>query len=154
MAREFWNVFDIDLLLAIAHHLAVFTAVAIFAAEFVLLRPGIEGKRMERLAKIDGAYGAVAGLVVVAGILRVIFGSAGWEYYVGNWVFWAKMVAFLGVGLASLVPTVALIRWRRAGTVPTDNDVNGVRRFIWLEAGLFIAIPILAATLGRGYGSM
>ena len=30
----------LDLILAIAHHLAVFTYVAMFAAEFALLRPG------------------------------------------------------------------------------------------------------------------
>ena len=58
---------DLNLVLAIAHHLAVFTLVAIFAAEFALLRPGIEGKRLTQLSKIDGAYGAVAGLVVVVG---------------------------------------------------------------------------------------
>jgi putative membrane protein len=145
---------DLNLILAIAHHLAVFTLVAIFAAEFALLRPGIEGKRLNQLSKIDGAYGAVAGLVVVVGIIRVIFGGAGWEYYVGNWVFWAKMVAFLGVGLLSIPPTMAIIRWRKAGTAPADTDVNTARRFLYLEAALLIFIPAFAAAMARGYGTM
>ena len=105
---------DLNFVLAIAHHLAVFGLVAIFAAEFALMRPGIESKRLQQLRKIDAGYGALAGLVVVVGIIRVVFGGAGWEYYVGNWVFWAKMAAFIGVGLASIPPTRALIRWRRA----------------------------------------
>jgi len=144
---------DLNLVLAIAHHLAVFTLVAILAAEFTLLRPGIEGKRLIQLGKIDAAYGAVAGLVIVVGIIRVIFGGTGWEYYVGNWVFWAKMLAFLGVGLASLPPTIAIIRWRKAGA-PSESDVNTARRFLYLEAGLLIFIPAFAATMARGYGTM
>lgn len=146
--------FDANLVLAIIHHLAVFFLVAIFAAEFVLLRPGIEGKQLIQLSKIDAAYGAVAGLVIVVGIVRVIFGGTSWEYYVANVAFWLKMLAFLGVGLASIPPTLAIIRWRKAGGTPTDADVNTARRFLYLEAGLLVLIPTLAAAMARGYGTM
>ena len=147
-----------DLILAIAHHLAVFTLVAIIAAEFALLRPGIEGKRLGQLGALDGAYGGVAGLVIIIGIIRVIFGSAGWEYYVGNWVFWAKMVAFIGVGLSSIPPTMAIARWRKtakaeAGFTPTAPDVSVARRFLYLQAGLLVLIPSFAAAMARGYGA-
>ena len=145
---------DLNLILAIAHHLAVFVLVAIFAAEFALLRPGIEGKRLVQLGKIDGAYGAVAGLVIVVGIVRVIFGGAGWEYYVGNWAFWLKMAAFLAVGLLSIPPTMAIIGWRRAGSTPSDAEVNTVRRYLYAEAALLAFIPAFAATMARGYGTM
>jgi putative membrane protein len=146
--------FDLNLILAIAHHLAVFALVAIFAAEFALLRPGIEGKRLTQLSKIDGAYGAAAGLVVVVGIIRVIFAGAGWEYYVGNWAFWAKMVAFVAVSLLSIPPTLAIIRWRKSGVPPADAGVNSVRRFLLAEAALFLLIPAFAAAMARGYGTM
>ena len=145
---------DLNLILAIAHHLAVFTLVAIFAAEFALLRPGIEGKRLMQLSKIDGVYGAVAGVVVIVGMIRVIFGGAGWEYYVTNWVFWLKMLAFLGVGLLSIPPTLAIIRWRKAGTTPSEADVSTARRFLYAEAALLILIPAVAAAMARGYGTM
>lgn len=145
--------FDAGLVLAIAHHLAVFTLVGIFAAEWALLRPGIEGKRLIQLGKLDAAYGAVAGLVVVVGIVRVLFGGAGWEYYVGNWVFWAKMVAFLLVGLLSIPPTLAIARWRKAGTAPSTADVNTARRYLHLEAALLLFIPTFAAAMARGYGA-
>jgi len=146
-----------DLILAIAHHLAVFTLVAIFAAEFALLRPGLEGKRFRQLASLDRAYGATAMLVIVVGIVRVIFGSAGWEYYVGNWVFWAKMIAFLGVGLASIQPTVSIMRWLKAaradtGFTPAAAEVAAARRFLYLEAALLVFIPSFAAAMARGYG--
>ena len=148
-----------DLILAIAHHLAVFTLVAIFAAEFALLRPGIEGKRLAQLGSLDRAYGGMAMLVIVVGVLRVIFGSAGWEYYVGNWVFWAKMIAFAGVGLASIQPTMAVLRWVKAAKAdaaftPVVTEVSGARRFLYLQAALLVFIPSFAAAMARGYGAL
>lgn len=146
--------FDANLVLAAAHHLAVFSLVGILAAEFALLRPGIEGRRLLQLGRIDAAYGAVAGLVLVVGVIRVIFGGPSWEYYAGNWAFWAKMLAFLGVGLLSIPPTLALIRWRKADTAPAAAEVNGARRFLYLEAGLLVLVPIFAAAMARGYGAV
>ena len=46
---------DMDLILASSHHLVVFLLVAIFAAEFALLRPGLAGNRIGQLARIDAA---------------------------------------------------------------------------------------------------
>ena len=66
---------DWDLVLAGGHHLAVFTLVAIFAAEFALVRPGLSGQRVAQLARIDGAYGAIAMLVIAIGLLRIFFGA-------------------------------------------------------------------------------
>ena len=149
---------DIDLLLACAHHLAVFTLVGLFAAEFALLRPGLSGAAIGRLAKIDAAYGGVAGLVVVVGIVRVIFGRSGWEYYVGNGAFWAKMSAFLIMGLLTIQPTIAVRRWLKASkdrpdyVVPQD-EIARSRRFVMLQAGVLVLIPVFAAAMARGYGS-
>src|SRR5690606_33055464 len=110
--------------------------------------------RLVQLGKIDMAYGTMAWLVIVVGILRVLLGGAGWEYYAGNWAFWLKMAAFFGVGLFSLPPTVALFRWRKAGTTPSATDVNTLRRYLWLQAALYLLIPTFAATMARGYGTM
>ncbi|MFN4208917.1 MAG: DUF2214 family protein, partial [Devosia sp.] len=51
---------DSDLILAIAHHLAVFALVAVYAAEFALLRPGVSGTQIRQLGRIDAAYGGLA----------------------------------------------------------------------------------------------
>ncbi|WP_240231275.1 DUF2214 family protein [Devosia lacusdianchii] len=148
---------DIDLLLAIAHHLAVFTLVGILAAEFALLRPGLAGGRITQLARIDAAYGGVATLVILVGVLRVIFGASGWEYYVANYAFWAKMVAFLVMGLLTIQPTIAIRRWAKAGRgeagyAPPAGEIAASRRFIHLQAGILVLIPIFAAAMARGYG--
>lgn len=147
----------LDLVLAITHHLAVFTLVALFAAEFVILRPGLEGRQLARLGRIDGAYGGVAGLVIVIGIVRVIFGNAGWEFYAGNWAFWVKMAAFLAMGLLSIKPTIDIIRWRKAyagdaGFSPAEAEVRASRRFVHAEALALVFIPTFAALIPRVYG--
>ena len=145
---------DIDLILASSHHLVVFLLVAIFAAEFALLRPGLAGNRIGQLARIDAAYGGVAMLVIVVGVLRVIFGARGWEYYVSNYAFWAKMAAFLVMGLLTVPPTLAIRRWLKAGqdyVVPAE-EISANRRFIYLQAGVLVLIPIFAAAMARGYG--
>jgi len=147
----------LDLVLAIAHHLAVFTLVGIIAAELVLLRPGISGATLRRLSKIDAAYGGVAMLVLVAGFLRVFFGASGSGYYLPNPVFWMKIGAFVLVGLLSIQPTISLTRWRREvkahpDYAPSDALVARSRNFLLGEVLVLILIPILAAAMARGFG--
>lgn len=148
----------LDLVLAIAHHLAVFSLAAILAAELALLRPGIAGSRLQQLGRLDGAYGGVAMLVIVVGVLRVAFGGVDAGYYLANPVFWMKMAAFAGVGLLSIQPTIALTGWRRSGkadpafTPPADGIARS-RRFLFAEVGVFVLIPVFAAAMARGYGA-
>ena len=148
---------DIDLLLAIGHHLVVFLLVAIRAAEFALLRPGLAGARIRQLARIDAAYGGVATLVIIVGVLRVIYGASGWEYYVGNYAFWGKMAAFLVMGLLTIPPTLAIRRWLKASTGDAAYAIPAAeiaisRRYIHLQAAILVLIPIFAAAMARGYG--
>ena len=149
---------DIDLLLAIAHHLAVFTLVGIVAAEFALLRPGLAGKRVGQLARIDRAYGLVAVLVIAAGLGRVFFGINGAGYYLGNHVFWGKMMLFVAVGLLSIQPTISVLRWNKAlkaapDYAPPETEIRASRRFVHLQVGGLVLIPMFAAAMARGYGA-
>ena len=144
---------DWDLFLAGAHHLAVFALVAVFAAEFALLRPGVSGERLTQLARIDAAYGAVATAVILVGIIRVIFGASGWEYYVANTAIWAKMAAFGVMGALTVPPTLAIRRWVKAGgDTPPMAEVGGARRYLHLQAAVLVLIPLFAAAMARGYG--
>jgi putative membrane protein len=148
---------SLDLILEFIHHIAVFSLVGLLAAEFVLVRPGIGGGRLRQLGVLDGAYGGFSTVVILAGAARVIWGDAGWAFYVMNWVFWGKMVLFLGVGLLSIGPTIQFIRWQRAaagdaGFAAPEAEVAGVRRWMLAEFALLFFIPIFAAIMARGIG--
>ena len=130
---------------------------AIIAAEFVLIRNEMSASTIRRLASVDRHYGLVALLVIVVGVCRVLWGLKGWEFYVYNWVFWAKMAAFAAVGLLSIVPTMRFISWNRQATadpgyrVP-EAEYASVRTHVRWEALVFLLIPVFAAAMARGYG--
>jgi putative membrane protein len=147
----------LDLILEFIHHIAVFSLVGVISAEFFLISPGLSGARLNTVGALDGAYGVLAGLIVIAGFARVIWGDAGWAFYVMNWVFWTKIALFVGVGLLSIRPTIEIVRWRRAATADAAFAVNaeavaGVRRWFAAEFALLLFIPIFAAMMARGIG--
>ena len=110
-----------DLILAILHHLLAFLLAGVLAAEFVLVRRGLGGRNLSVLGHVDGAYGALAGAIILVGAGRVIFGLKGWEYYVYNHAFWAKMAAFALVGILSIAPTRRILRWRKDKSIKDAN---------------------------------
>lgn len=147
---------DWALILACLHHLAVFSLVGVFAAEFTLMRPGLDGPRLAQLSRLDAAYGVLAVLVIVVGVFRVIV--LGPDYYLGNHAFWGKMTLFLIVGLLSAQPTLAIRRWRKAGKgvdsyAPPTSEVAVSRRFVHAQALGFLLIPLFAAAMAQGYGA-
>jgi putative membrane protein len=146
-----------DLLLAIAHHLLFFGLIAILAAETVLVRPGLGGATLQRLGRLDALYGGLAGLILIVGFCRVFFGLKGWEFYIYNWVFWAKIAAFLTAGALSAMPTARISRWNRAlrddpTHLVSDSEIGVVATRLRVEGAIFLLIPIFAAAMARGYG--
>jgi putative membrane protein len=148
---------SIDLILAILHHLGVFTVAGVIAAELALIRPGMTMEKILQAAKIDALYGIAAGLVLFIGFARVFFGIKGSAFYLQNPVFWAKLIAFIVIGVLSVTPTLLLLHWRDkakkdSSFLPTMDEIAGVRRYVKIEAHVFVLIPILAAAMARGYG--
>jgi len=148
-----------DLTLAIAHHLLVFSIAAILAYEVGAIRPGMTCDDVVRTARVDLWYGVLAAAIVVVGFVRAVFAVKGWAYYSANVLFWAKIGTFAIVGLLSIGPTLALIRWRRAsadqaGFSPPEHEMRNVRRFLWAQAAFFALIPAFAAAMARGYGTL
>jgi putative membrane protein len=139
-----------DSLLAIAHHLAAFSLLAILAIEWALLRPGITPTQLRFVGALDAGYGLSALVIIGVGIARVVLGPKGVAFYTGNPVFWLKMGVFVAIGLLSIAPTVALQKWRR--TAPDDAQLAGLRKWLGLQLLLFPLLPIAAALMARGVG--
>lgn len=146
-----------DLILAIVHHLLIFSLAAILAVELATVRPGLSGASLRRLGIVDMHYGLIATLILIVGFARVYMGVKGPEAYMSNWAFWAKISAFVLVGLLSAPPTIRILQWRkRARTEPdfalTPADVKTVRPYLVAEVCVFALIPIFAAMMARGIG--
>jgi putative membrane protein len=147
-----------DLYLAIFHHLLAFALLGVLAAEMAITTPGLAGARLRRLQQLDRWYGILAGLLIVVGVLRVLYGGKGAEYYVANTAFWAKMAAFAAVGLLSIGPTVRIIGWGRraradAGFAVPEDEVAAMRKWFGAQLALFALIPVFAAMMARGVWS-
>ncbi len=147
----------LDAFLAVIHHLCVFGLFVILAAEMTLVRPGISAETVMRVVRIDGLYGILAGLTLVAGGLRVFYAVKGAAFYTHNPVFWIKLGLFLLIGLLSILPTLNYIRWRKAlrnnpSALPDAAAIQTTRKLIHIEFALLFLLPILAAMMARGIG--
>jgi putative membrane protein len=148
-----------DLALAIGHHLLIFALAAVLAFEIGVIRQGMTGRDLRRVGRVDLWYGILAVAILAVGFARAIFFAKGWAYYSVNLFFWAKIGTFALVGLLSIMPTIAVIRWRRAlagdaAFLPSADEIGKVRRYLWAEAFLFALIPAFAAAMARGYGML
>lgn len=147
-----------DIVLAVAHHVLVFALMGVLAFELGAVRVGMGQKEIGRVARVDLHYGVLAGAILIVGFIRANFAAKGWAYYSHNGFFWSKIGTFALVGILSIIPTIAFLRWRKqskadAAFTPTEAEVRNVQRFLWAEAFLFLLIPIFAALMARGYGA-
>ncbi|HEY2464245.1 MAG TPA: DUF2214 family protein [Steroidobacteraceae bacterium] len=142
----------LDLLLAVGHHLLIFTIFGIICAEFWAVRPGMSSATVGRIASLDLWYGILAAAIIAVGFCRAIFAAKGWAYYSHNAFFWAKLGTFAVIGLLSLPPTLAFARWRKSALAPGESEVRSARRYLHWEFALFLFLPIFAAAMARGYG--
>ena len=141
-----------DAWLAIAHHLVVFSVLAIIILEWGLVRPGVQGEDVQRLLRVDRAYGIVAAAVFLIGMARLQWGAKPWSFYTDNPFFWIKLASFAAVGFISIGPTRRYARWAGASVAPDDGDVAVARRGLRLQLAVFPLIPFCAALMARGIG--
>ena len=141
--------------LAIIHHLLAFGLVIMLAMELAYLRG--DTVPVKRLTGLDAGYGGVAVLVLLVGAARVVGGEKGWEFYQANPFFWAKIATFSAIGLLSIAPTIAFIRWGRAAKAdpafqPQAGDVRRMAGLVRIEVLLLLPLAAFAAAMARWAG--
>jgi putative membrane protein len=142
---------------AFLHHLAAFTLVAAVAIEFVLLRDELTLRRARTVQVVDLIFGISAGVLLVAGLLRVFYFEKGAAYYGHSVPFMVKFALFVVVGLLSIYPTVQFLSWRKAvkrGEIPVvpEDKMRRVRMLIHSELAAIVLILLCAALMARGIG--
>ncbi|HUA07940.1 MAG TPA: DUF2214 family protein [Candidatus Acidoferrales bacterium] len=145
-----------DVLLAWLHFLCIFMLVSALVAEFVLYRRKMDLGRLRQLQRIDSFYGASAGLVILSGVARVVWGLKGPAFYLHNPIFWTKMGLFATVAVLSLPPTLHFLRLRgradAAGAIVVDDrGYTAMWVLLGLEAALVACIPFFATLLAHGF---
>lgn len=145
----------LDAFLAWCHFLAIFVLVVVLTAEAVLLRPDLTPITLKRLVIYDRLYLLSAILVLATGLLRLTLGIKGAAFYLHNPWFHAKIALFVFIGLCSIPPTLAFLRWARQARqwptfVPGAAEIKRARRWVMIESHLFIFLPLFAVLMARG----
>lgn len=143
--------------LAWLHFLFAFVLVGAICAELFILRLPIDNRVARLLLRVDLVYGVSAVLLILAGVSRVIWGASGWAFYQAQPFFWAKIAVFAAIGLLSIGPTRAFLRWTKAfnadpAFTPTEADAKSVRRFVMIEVHLIALLLLFASLMARGIG--
>jgi putative membrane protein len=142
---------------AFLHHLAAFVLFAAIFMELVLIKGELTLWSARKLLLYDLVYGIAAGVLVVAGLLRVVYFEKGAHYYLHSVPFLVKMSLFAVVGLMSVHPTRIFLSWRaglKQGAVPTLDDVarRRIARIIHAELTGLAVIILCAVLMARGFG--
>jgi len=135
---------------SLLHHLAAFTLVAALAAEHLLFSRRIAPELMEKLRRVDAVYGLSAGVLLVAGLARVFYFEKSAAYYFGNPWFLLKFGLFILVGLLSVYPTVAFIRWKRNPQV-SEAQARWIPRILRAQLLLVPIILFCAILMAKGF---
>ena len=144
-------------LLAWTHYVSIFLLVSSLMVEVFVFRQVLSGREMKILQRADTLYGIAALLVLITGFLRVYNFGKGSEYYYSDFIFQTKLGLFIIIGLLSIYPTIAFLKWRKlpnaeSGVALENKEFKKIRHFIILELILVLSIPLLAALMARGVG--
>ena len=140
---------------AFLHHLIFVALFFTLTVEMVLLRQPLTVENGRRLLVVDGAYGALAGAILVVGLLRVFFFEKGFAYYWSSHAFLTKFGIFILVGMLSIIPTMEFMRWRKSlkeGKLPdvAPEKILKLRKIIhWELTGLALML-FFAAWMAKG----
>lgn len=143
----------LEIFLRYIHFLCIFAIVGSLVSEHLLLKKSMTRREIARLASIDAVYG-IAALILVGAGLSLWFGDVGKPaaFYSKNWIFHAKITAFVMIGLASIVPTVFFTRNRKGDPDERVEVPARVVIMLRLELFLLIILPLLAGLMAHGVG--
>ena len=147
----------LDAALAYLHFGAIFTLFAFLVTQAILLKGPLDQRVVRLLGRTDLWYAGSAVAVLATGFLRAGLGAKGGDFYFGAWPIYVKIAMFLTVGIISIYPTLAFIRWRRAydhdpaWQLPAAEQAR-MRRLVMIEVHIASLIPVFAVIMARGLG--
>ena len=142
---------------AFLHYIAAFTLVAALVAEFMLIREPLTPGTARRIRAADAIYGISAGVVLLAGLLRVFHFEKGSDYYFASAPFLAKLSLFIAVALLSIYPTIEFASWGKPlkqGQVPqlSDRKRRTIRSLMHFQLAAIVVLILCATLMAKGIG--
>ena len=144
-----------SVLLAYLHSLSMMAmAVTLF---FQLLSiDQLHGReQVERFVRFSFGIAVAAGVMLISGVGLLIWPEQGVTFYLRNPVFYIKVAVFAAMLLIAITPARIILQWHRdagTGTTPEYGTVLFVKRYLTVEAVLFLLIPLAASLSARGIG--
>ena len=116
----------------------------------------LDREGLRRLFAADAVWGIAAALWLATGLLRAFGGlEKGTAFYLGSWLFLAKLGLFVLIVALEIRPMVTLIRWRaamrRGGTLDT-SAARSLYHLNHVELALVVVMVFVASFMARGFG--
>ncbi len=142
-----------ELVLRYFHFISIFAIVGTLVAEHLLLKKEMTRLELDRIARIDGAYG-IAALTLLGVGLTLWLGEFGKPaiFYTKNWIFHTKLTLFICIGLLSIYPTVFFLKNRKGNPEERITIPKSIFWLLRMELLLLFIIPILAGFMAKGIG--
>lgn len=120
------------------------------------LKGRLDREGLRRVFAADTVWGIAAALWLATGLLRAFAGlEKGTAFYLGSWLFLAKLGLFVLIVALEIRPMVTLIRWRaamRGGGTPDTSAARSLYRLNHVELALVVVMVFVASFMARGYG--
>ena len=146
----------LEAVLAAIHLVAILTLVVFLSSEAALCRAEwMNAAVVRRLSRLDLIYGIAAGVLLLSGVARVVWGAKGMGWYVSQPLFHLKVTLFVLAALMSIKPSLDFRRWRKQlnadGSLPPEDAVRRTRRWIMWQSHLIPVIAVIAVFWARGW---
>jgi putative membrane protein len=146
----------LPVVLAAVHLLALVAGVSVLVLRAKALAAVERPEQLKRVFFWDNLYALVALFWLGSGAFRAFGGfEKGTDYYLGNHVFWTKMLLLLVLLSAESVALVAFVKARirlaRGDSVSLAKKALLIRLH-WVELGAIFGMVLMAVLMARGVG--
>lgn len=145
----------LEAILSYLHISAILAMVVFITSEGSICRPEWFNEAvLKRMLRVDLIYMICGAAVGVTGLMRVVLGAKGSDWYMIQPMLHVKVLLYLIVGIIAIKVSVALQKWLGAfekdGSLPAEAEIRRVRRLIMIEAHIIMVIPLFAVLFARG----
>ena len=142
-------------LLAYLHSLSMMALAAMLFVQLLSIDKLHDRQQLERFVRFSFGLAAAAGVMLISGVGLLVWAERGLAFYLRNPVFYIKLAVFAAMLLVAVTPARIILHWHReasTGTMPEQGMVVFVKRYLTVEAILFLVIPLAASLSERGIG--